>query len=274
MKPSLNWVLSSVLTLVLNSVWALLLSGITAYTNASDVEREKRLADQALATLFTGEPVMLKAKQLEFLALETEPDASVSKGAVILLHGRGLHPDSTIVVGPLRQTLAQDGWHTLSIQLPVLEKGKKYYDYVDVFPQALPRIDAAIEYLKDDHEKIMLLAHSCGVHMSMAWLRHRAHTDIDTDIHAYIGIGMGATDYQQAMRQPFPFTQMKMPVLDIFGAADYPAVIRTAGQRWQQISDAGNKHSKQLSIDAADHNFEDQEDALFEAISEWLHTLR
>ena len=242
--------------------------GSTVTTLASDLEREKRLEDQTLAALFTGEPVYLSTPGHEFLALETEAEGD-TKGAVVLLHGRGYGPDSEIVVGPLRETLAEDGWHTLSIQMPVLEKGAKYYDYIEVFPDARLRITAALEHLKtSEFSPIIIIAHSCGVHMSMDWLRHNGDDAID----AYVGLGMGATDYKQPMQVPFPFAQLSIPILDVYGDADYPAVVSKADERLQQFQHTSNK-SKQVAIAQANHEFADHTDALIETVSQWLDTL-
>jgi hypothetical protein len=49
---------------------------------------------------------------------------------------------------PLRTGLTEKGWHTLSVQMPVLGKGAKYYDYVPIFPYSHERIDAAINFYK------------------------------------------------------------------------------------------------------------------------------
>ena len=235
---------------------------------ASDLAREQRLAEQTLASLFIGEPVNISIGDSEFLGLETQAVEQL-KGAVILLHGRGLGPDSEIVVGPLRELLADDGWHTLSLQMPVLEKGAKYYDYVDVFKDAHIRIEAGIEHLENQGiSPIVLLAHSCGVHMSMDWIRSN---DIDS-INGYIGLGMGATDYRQPMKQPFPFSKMNIPILDVFGSEDYPAVVSRAQQRFDNFKDS-HTISNQIVIDQADHEFIDQTDTLFEVLSPWLDTL-
>ena len=237
-------------------------------SQASNLEREKRLEEQTVAALFTGEPVYLSASDHEFLTLETEAEGD-SKGAIILIHGRGYGPDSQIVVGPLREALSEQGWHTLSLQMPVLEKGAKYYDYVDVFPDARLRINAALAHLStSDFSPVVIIAHSCGVHMSMDWIRHNGDDAID----AYIGLGMGATDYQQPMHEAFPFKQMTVPILDLFGDADYPAVVSNAEERVQEFSNINNK-SKQIVIAQADHEFTDQNDALIESISSWLDTL-
>lgn len=246
----------------------LVFTGLTVVSQASDFEREKRLEDQTLAALFTGEPVYLSIPGHEFLALETEAEGD-TKGAVVLMHGRGYGPDSEIVVGPLREALAENGWHTLSIQLPVLEKGAKYYDYVDVFPEARLRINAALEHLEaSEYSKIIFIAHSCGVHMSMDWLQHHGDDAID----AYVGLGMGATDYKQPMKAPFPFAQMSIPILDVYGDADYPAVVSKADQRLMHFKHTSDK-SRQVVIEQADHEFSDHTEDLIETVSQWLDML-
>ena len=52
------------------------------------------------------------------LAIFTEA-ASVPKGAVIVVHGLGVHPDWNLI-GDLRTRLAERGYATLAVQMPVL----------------------------------------------------------------------------------------------------------------------------------------------------------
>ncbi len=84
---------------------------------------------------------------------------------------------------------------------------------------------------------------------------------------------MGATDYKQPMREEFPLASLVVPVLDIYGADDYPAVHRLATGRWQQIQQAGQAKSKQMVIADANHYFTDRGDILVEAVSTWLDNL-
>ena len=205
-----------------------------------DYEREARLADEIVDVILDGDPEWLEADGREFLSIYTEAEDSAV--AVIILHGRGFHPDWADTVNPLRVGLVERGYSTLSLQMPVLAKDAKYYDYVPIFQHAHARIEAGIRFLRDNgHAKVVLLAHSCGVHMSMAWVREHGDKGID----AYIGIGMGATDYKQPMREPFPLEKLQVPVLDLYGALDYPAVQRGAAERWRAIEKAGNSKSKQ-----------------------------
>lgn len=238
--------------------------------HAADLEREKRLANEISDFIMDGEPVHLKTDNHEFLNIFMESDANEVKGAVIILHGRGFHPDWKDVVHPLRIGLPEHGWHTLSVQMPVLHKQAKYYDYLPILPESFPRIEAAINFLKlKGISNIILIAHSCSVHMSTAWLEQSQNNDVN----AFIGIGMGATDYQQPMKKPFPFEKIKIPVLDIYGSNDYPAVTRNATKRLQKIKRAGNAKSSQRLVENADHYFTDKGDTLLKEISQWLDAL-
>ena len=241
---------------------------------ASDLEREKRMADEIVDAIIDGDAVYLEANNNEFLSIYTEADSD-ARGVAIILHGRGFHPDWQDAINPLRVGLAESGWNTLSVQMPVLEKQAKYYDYLPLFPKAIPRIEAAIAYAREQikeneiKNKVVLIAHSCGAHMAMAW----ADVDSFESIDAYVGIGMGATDYKQPMKQPFPLAKIKVPVLDVYASNDYPAVLKMAPERWQDIQRAGNEKSHQVIVPDADHYYTDQGDALTSVVSEWLDSL-
>lgn len=236
--------------------------------SASDLEREKRLYDQIVDAILDGDPEMIEANGHEFLGIYTEADEP--RGAVLILHGRGFHPDWADAINPLRVGLVDHNWNSLSIQLPVLEKTAKYYDYVPVFSEATPRIEAAIDFLKQKgNQKIILIAHSCGAHMAMQYVREKGEAGFD----AFVGIGMGATDYQQPMLEPLPLNKIKKPVLDVYGGDDYPAVHRLAGLRAQQMQDEGNPHSQQVVIPGANHYFTDMGDVLVETVANWLEKL-
>ena len=237
---------------------------------ASDLAREKRLAEQNEELIFDGEIIYLDSAGHEFMNVYMETEAEQVKGAVIILHGRGFHPNWPKVVKPLRIGLSNKGWDTLSMQMPVLGKQAKYYDYVPILSEAFPRIEAGIDFLKEQgYKKIVLIAHSCSAHMVMAWVDAKDFRDID----AFIGIGMGAIDYKQPMAKAFPLDQLSIPILDVYGSEEYPAVIRGAKQRLESIKRAGNKKSKQTMVMSADHYFSQKDDELLEIVSEWMQGL-
>lgn len=244
-------------------------SALPGKVPASDLAREQRLAEQTVEAILDGEPVMLETDGHAFLGIYTEAVTEPVQGAAIILHGRGMHPDWAQVAGPLRIGLPEQGWSTLSLQMPVLGKEASYYDYETVFPEAVPRINTGISYLQEQGvHRIVLIAHSCGVHMSMTWLEQQG----SHDIAAYIGIGMGATDYRQPMRKPFPFEKMRVPLLNIYGSEDYPAVLRQADALEAVLADI-NPASAQIRVAGADHYFDGYDDELLAAITGWLATL-
>ena len=242
-------------------------AGIAA---AQDIDRERRLEAEIIDMIIDGEPVHLDAGGHSFLALHTEAGDGEPRGAVIVLHGRGFHPDWPEVAAPLRAELPEHGWETLSLQMPVLEKSAKYYDYVPIFPAAFPRIRAGVEFLRErGADPVVLAAHSCSAHMAMAFVRRHGDAGFD----AFIGIGMGATDVGQPMREPFPLAAMSVPVLDLFGDEDYPSVPREAPERLAAIRAAGDPRSAQRMVPGADHFFRDMDEELVDAVVEWLATL-
>ena len=254
----------------LSLLFPALLAAAPLYAGA-DLAREKRMAEQIVDAILDGEPIQLQAAGQGFLGIYTE--AQDAKGAVLILHGRGFHPDWASVVQPLRVGLAEQGWNTLSIQMPVLEKEAKYFDYVQVFPDAMPRIEAALDYLhKRSEGPVVIVAHSCGSHMAQHWILEKGG-DALRRFDAYVGIGMGATDYRQPMVEPYALDRMSMPVLDIYGENDYPAVLRMAPERAAMIEQAGNSRSRQIRVPQAAHYFVDHEGELVELVAAWLKGL-
>ena len=248
-----------------------LVNSISLADGQPDYEREARLAQEAEAGLFEGDAVYLNDGNRNFLSLYSEASASSFEGAVILLHGRGFHPDWVQVAGPLREGFGELGITTLSLQMPVLAKNAKFYEYLEIIPQSFPRIEAGIDFLRSKgYQWIAVVAHSCSVHMTMAWIREFGDNAID----AYVGIGMEATDYGQPMLERFPLERMSIPVLDVYGSEDYPAVIKGAERRISEIESAGNPQSMQIKIEGPDHFFEDYENELVTTVGEWIRQTR
>ena len=118
------------------------LSFLIFSANASDLAREKRLADEIVDSIMDGEPEYLSDGKNKFLSIYMETESEKPKGAVIIMHGRGYHPNWKDVAHPLRIGLPESGWNTLAIQMPVLDKKAKYYDYVPLIPESFSRIES------------------------------------------------------------------------------------------------------------------------------------
>ncbi len=233
-----------------------------------DLRREERWMDEIVDTIVEGDVIDLVSDGQEFIGLINESDQA--RGGVVIVHGRGVHPNWQDAIHPLRTVLPKKGWTTLSLQMPVLTGNAKYYDYVPLFDAAADRIGVGINMLRAlGLNKIVLLAHSCGVHMAM----HRIEETGSEDIDAFIGLGMGATDYNQFMAKPFPLQKMSIPVFDLYAEDDFPAVQKMAVERLSMIRIAGNAKSKQEVLKGADHYYTNADESLIRVVTSWLDSL-
>lgn len=74
-------------------VFLLLLALVMPLADASDLAREQRLAAEIEETILVGEGLRLQAGGVEFFAIHALAETDAVRGGVILLHGRGAHPD-------------------------------------------------------------------------------------------------------------------------------------------------------------------------------------
>ncbi len=233
---------------------ALILLGSSAY--ASDLEKEARWKQQVVGDLFDGEPVTLNDGQLDFLGLLTEADPA-KENAIVVLHGIGAHPDWPQIVNPLRVQLAEQGWTTLSIQLPILDNEASAEDYLPLDAEAAPRISAAISFLKQaGAEGVYIIAHSMGSRMASYYLAQDS-----ADVKGFIGVGMNVGTVQYINR-------IQVPMLDLYGSNDLEGVLGSANDR--SAAAAGNQNYSSQRVDGADHFFNGMDDALLEVVVEWL----
>lgn len=226
--------------------------------HASDLAKEKRWREQIVDALIDGEAVDLNDGKHDFLAIHTEGDED-NKSGVIVIHGIGIHPDYPTVVKPLRVGLAEHGWHTLSIQVPVLPNEAEPGEYTPLMPEVAPRIKAAKQYLQDlGMNKIAIVAHSMGTAMAS----YAMVTD-GVSVDAYVAIGMNEPAIE-------PLAKIRIPVLDLYGRDDLPQV--TANAQRRKTTAAGNPRYSQVVTENADHFFEGQEEELVSVVHNWLQS--
>ena len=271
------------LSLNIKTIFLLLIISFTnTFALATDKEKEKRWADQISDSLVDGEAIKLSDGKNNFLAIDTRADSqsdtpddasqeqpSATKNrsdtGIIILHGIGIHPDWETVIQPLRVQLAEQGWNTLSLQMPVLNNDAKPRDYQPLMKEVPARIDAGIRQMaKEGAKKIVIVAHSMGAQMANYYLAHKKvyrEVQTDTPIVAYISIGMGAGNTKSLKK-------IKLPILDLYGSEDLPAVKDSAPMRATAASH--NKKYKQKMVKGANHFFEGKDDTLVELVAEAL----
>lgn len=228
---------------------------VSLSAGAQDYYREKRWSDQVVPGLVVGEAVWIKqANGHDFLALWTE--AENARGAIVLGHGRGWNPDFELY-GVMRIKLAELGYSTLSIQLPVLGGGAKIGDYIFTYPEAAERYDLAAEWLRSKgFQNVAIVSHSLGATMANQYLMNTKKTHVKAWV--FVGIINGLEE----------MFRIKIPVLDIFGSKDWEITQVGASERLKQISK--NRGSRQIVVPQALHFFEGQEDVLAKEIISFL----
>lgn len=236
--------------------------------NASDLAKEKRWADQIVDAILDGDAVWLNDGSNEFLGIYTEADDDQKHG-VIVMHGTGIHPDWQQVVQPLRVGLVEHGWHTLSIQMPILPNEAEYHEYAPLYDEVPPRIDAALAYLREQGiEKIVLIGHSQGATMAAYYL-----STSKQPVDGFVAIGMGALADDPRMDSINALTKIKIAVLDLYGAEDLEGVMNSITARADAAKQAGNTDFTQIEVPESNHFFDDREDALVETVADWLDKL-
>ncbi|MHB1083954.1 MAG: alpha/beta hydrolase [Thiobacillus sp.] len=218
-----------------------------------DYAREKKWAAEVVPGLVVGDPVYLQTSRghHKFLTLFT-PVANTHK-AVVVVHGMGIHPDWGMV-GTLRTELADRGYTTLSIQMPIQAADATAETYPPTFPEAAERIAGAVEFLKaKGYTQLAIVSHSMGSRMSGVYMAGK--TDPSVKSWASLGLSFGT------------YANLKLPVLDLYGDNDLPAVLANAGKRKQSLV---AKDSEQVVIARTDHFFTGHEGEMVETVAAFL----
>jgi hypothetical protein len=241
--------------------FAILLSGSSF---SQDYEREKRWAAEVIPNLVVGDAVQLKLPSgREFLGLYTENKAA--RRAILLVHGIGVHPDHG-VIGILRASLADLGYATLSIQMPVERADAATDEYFPaLFPEAAARIHAGADWLMrkgytGELRQPVLLSHSMGSWMSNVYFERMP----GAPFAAWLCLGRSG-----------PFSGLggaKIPVLDVYGEKDLPNVLRADWRR--KVTLDGIPGSRQLMIPAADHHYTGRERELAAALRDFIASIK
>jgi pimeloyl-ACP methyl ester carboxylesterase len=229
----------------------LLLFSLSA--TAADYAREKNWADEVVPGIVVGDPVYLELAQgHKFLTLFTEEKEA--KAALVIVHGMGIHPDWGMV-GTLRTQLADQGYTTLSVQMPVFAVDARAEQYLAAFPEAAERIGVAVDFLRaKGYKKIALVSHSMGSRMSRLYvMKHQ------NNLVAWASLGIGGGD---------TYAGIRIPVLDLYGENDLPPVLEHVKERAASLK--GNVGAKQLRVPKADHFYNNHETEMVQAVRRFL----
>ena len=225
--------------------------------SGADYVREKNWADEVVPGIVVGDAIYLESnKGHKFLSLLAE-----SKGAkigLVVIHGLGIHPDWNMV-GTLRTQLAEHGYTTLSIQMPVLANDAMSESYQSLFPEAAQRIDVAVDFLlAKGYKKVAIVSHSMGSAMSHLYVEKN-----QSKLVAWAALGMG---------RDFTYSGIRIPVLDLYGEHDLPQVLNMAAKRAASIK--ANPLSKQVKVPKSDHFYNNHEVEMVREVEDFLGKIK
>jgi pimeloyl-ACP methyl ester carboxylesterase len=221
----------------------------------ADYAREHRWAEEIAPAIVVGEPVHLSLRSgRRFLAIYApNPKATIG---VIVVHGMGVHPDWGLI-NPLRSGLAEGGYSTLAVQMPVLGADARGDQYPPLFPEAAERLAVAVEFLRGRGlAKIAVVSHSMGARMTNYYL----NATPNHGIAAWVAIGLPGAYMEPAT--------IGIPVLDLYAERDLPALLEAVKQRAAALR--GQRGSAQIEVPGADHFFAGQESALVRHVKQFL----
>lgn len=237
-------------------------------SNASDMQKEKRWADEVVDSIMVGDAEWLKTGKAKTLSIYTENTTEKAIGGAIILHGSGVHPNWDQVVRPLRSQLPDHGWSTLSIQLPILANDAQYKEYIPLFKEVAPRINAGVKFLrKKGVQNIVIIAHSLGSSMASYYMAKKP----DSSVRAFVAVGVSGNMHKQdKVGYLTSLKTIKVPVLDIFGSNDLTQVLASAKIKKMTARKAGLKNYTQVKITGANHFFDNKNEILIKRIRGWL----
>lgn len=255
-------------TKIYNPLIFLLFFLITPVLQASDLAKEKRWADQIVDALITGDAEWLMVNNNKVLAIYTPSETEPARGAAIILHGIGVHPDWPDVIHPLRTRLPESGWATLSVQMPILPNEAEDKDYAPLFDEVPGRIQAAVDFLKSEgFNTIVISGHSLGVTMAIYYLAAQPDPAVKAMISAASGPGWPDAPAMDSLSN---FKKVTIPFVDIYGTDDSERIKNAVQARGKIARETGKKGYSQFKIEGANHFFAGKDNELVDTVSTWL----
>ncbi len=254
--------MKNLITIIYITLSFLIINSTTAIAaSKSDLSKERRWQEQIVPSLMVGEDITLKAEGQKFLGLYAEATTAKFKGAIILLHGRGVHPAWPDVIEPLRMELPDLGWHTLSLQMPILAGEVDDKDYPPLFPEVPTRIQAGVDYLKSKGiNKIVIAGHSLGNVMASYYLVTKK--DPAVKAFAIISGGQGVpNDPNMDIYEHFKQIT-NVVILDVRGSKDTDGVKAAYKKRKSIGNSIHGMHYQTLKIEGANHFYKEKQEAL------------
>ena len=141
-------------------------------------DREKDISQLIEKNLRGGEAIWL-GNEDTFLALYKENTWKDTQGAILLLHDLGANADWPQLMNPLRLAFPQKGWHTLSLQLPMVTPDEDKKSYLSLFDESVSRVKSGMEFLKQKNiSNIVLVGHGIGAAIGLFFVNQNPQAPV------------------------------------------------------------------------------------------------
>ena len=254
---------------------------ISTTANAANTASEKRWAEQLRDQIVVGEARDLPLSEAgggenTFFSIYTPHTSKTPKGAVVLMHGKGAHPDWNDVIHPLRTELPDKGWASLSIQMPLTFPDQNDTDSLkQVIEASVGRIDAAVNFLRSQsYQHVVFIAHSLGSLMALNYLQQKAEATTEEGqpmVNAAIIIGTSSQGTDIPLNAATMIEKINIPILDLYGSNDHRKVRNSAKTRKAAAHKAGNQRYRQTVTIGANHFYHGLDEELVRYSYHWLN---
>lgn len=203
----------------------------------------------------------------KFFSLYKPATTSETLGKVLLLNQQDNRPNAPDVIGPLRRILPDDGWTTLTIEMPSkLETGVNKTD--DLTPARFNRINNGLEFFQDKPGNgVFVISYGRGAEHALKYLSHTQQSNI-------LGLILisGYSEKQSMTEQQWEsFKRKHIPVLDLFVKDDNPKVLRDVNIRSEHYSSNNSLLYRRVELQQIDKSYQNSDDILVKGINSWLH---
>ena len=236
---------------------------------AVNLTAEQRLSEHLDGPQLKGEAHWLTAGEVRFLSILKQSPAESPLGGVILLHDSEDNADGPDVIAPLRLRLAQEGWDTLSLQLPRPSAPASASEQAEAVAQAVARLSAAVAFLKTrEVVPVSLVGHGLGARMALAYLAGSP----DDAVQALVAIGLSPelAKWDEADPVLRTLSELQIPTLDLYGDRDRPEVTDSAPARRGAAKRNDREAYRQDRVMGADHRFSGLQENLQRRVASWL----
>ncbi|MCG7991708.1 MAG: alpha/beta hydrolase family protein [Candidatus Thiodiazotropha lotti] len=245
----------------------LLAIGLALPLQAANLSLERRISTALDSPSLSGKAVWLENGNNRFLTIYSPSETKLSLGGALILHDQGTHADWAEVVQPLRKHLARQGWNTLALQLPATDTSPDATARLNLMEKASARIQRAIDYFDPQQQpNLVLVGHGLGAAMAL----HHLAKQPNQRVSAIAAIGLSIDPSEESDPVSQAIAQIEIPILDLYGSRDLPAVTGSAAKRRQIASANAREGYRQEVLNGADHFFSGMQSSLQQRIHTWL----